>query len=114
MPDETPDAEDTTPSDIPLRVDIVRTGGFGGTSRRSSVQLASLPEQDARELGTALAKLEEEAASAGRSGSARDAFQYRLTITYPDHQRDVSLSDASASPEVRALLARLNALGAPS
>jgi emfourin len=92
----------------PFRIELVRTGGFGGLRLQGTVDVNQLPAEQAAAL-TGL--LDRAGLAGGRDRPARpaapDEFRYDLTVIRGDTRQHLVTGDRDASPELRELLARL-------
>ncbi|MDQ3150576.1 MAG: hypothetical protein M3R63_02245 [Actinomycetota bacterium] len=93
-------------SDEHVRADLVRSGGFAGLTRRSSVDTATLPPDEARQLRDLVAGLDFAAlADAGASRSrAPDSYSYDLTIVRGPERVRVVRDDRGIGAELRPLI----------
>ncbi|GGL40063.1 M4 family metallopeptidase [Phycicoccus endophyticus] len=92
----------TPPADT--EVEVFRTGGLAGLTRRRTVALHELPEPDTRAWQELLAtdRLQQEAAAVGRDYP--DAYCYGVRCTRPT--LDVQVPEPVLTEELRALLER--------
>src|SRR5687767_1704815 len=68
--------------DDAIRVDVERTGGFGGLVTRRSVDTRSLPTEDGQQLARLVRGLDVDALTrTGPGRSVPDAFQYDILIS---------------------------------
>jgi hypothetical protein len=92
----------------PIRIDLHRTGGFGGIPVRGSIDLAALPREQAAELTDLIERVDFAALERGPADTRRpDEFRYDLSISYPDRRDHLVVGDSSAPPSLRALIARV-------
>jgi hypothetical protein len=96
-------------ADEPVRVDLVRSGGFAGLSMQASADTAALPAGEAGELATLVDKLDlaDLAERAKRPVRGADRYQYDLTIQRGRSRHQVSVAEESATPELKALVSWL-------
>lgn len=90
------------------RLEVVRTGGFGGLTLRSSVDLRELPPEQAQLLMNLFD--DPEAGTAARQPSASripDSFQYDLVLSRGGSREEVRVTPAVLSPELQGLLTSL-------
>jgi hypothetical protein len=95
----------------PTRIELAVEGGFAALAPRTvTVDLDVLPEPTATELRTEV----EDVCSAERPeidvSGAPDVFVYRLAVTGQVTAGPVTFDDVTASPELRALVARVQEL----
>jgi hypothetical protein len=97
----------------PLRIDLVRSGGFAGLETTVSLDAATLPREEADELGRLVdrADLPRHPRPPGPPPSGADRFQYDLAIVRGDERRTASLTEADLTPELRKLVRRVLELG---
>lgn len=85
-----------------MRITVIRTGGFGGLTRRATLETEGRPD------GAEIASLARDARAAGRSTrpmGVPDGFHYEITVddTSPVHCADPSLSEAQSALITRVL-----------
>jgi hypothetical protein len=94
-----------------IRIELQRSGGFGGLSLRHALDTADLGADAQRDI----AALVEAAAQAPRPAATppavRDAMRYDLTISQGGRVQLLSFSDVTMPPEVRPLVQRVIAEG---
>ena len=90
----------------PVRVDLVRSGGFAGITVHARVDSATLPVGEAGELAAFLDRLDpaDLAERATRPTRGADRFQYDLTIQRGESRYHVSLPENAVPPDLRPLL----------
>lgn len=95
-----------------MRIEFERSGGVAGLVQRCSVDTATLPPQQARELErlVAAADLPGLVARPAPPGRGADRFQYDLTIVHGGESHRLRVRDGSVPPQLRPLLDRLLAL----
>lgn len=88
-----------------MRIDLTRSGGYGGLTVRSSVDTAELEPEEAQALETLVDEVDwaSLAGPAPTPGTA-DRFSYRLTVTGADGQSEVVVGEASMTPALRRLV----------
>ncbi len=89
-----------------MRLELDRTGGFGGAARRFEVDEASLASSDRAELrrlvaGAALASLPEVLTV---PAPAVDRFTYRLTVEEGAERREVRFTELAMTEGLRELV----------
>lgn len=96
--------------DQPFRIELTRTGGFGGLRVHSTVDVGTLPPDQA----AALTDLVDQVALARQpvEQAFPDEFRYDLTVLRGDRRHHLLVGDTGATPELRALLNRLVELAA--
>jgi len=102
-----------------IRVELVRTGGFGGMELHSTLDTARLPDAEADELAALVeragldplgsAGADETTAAHGeeRGQAMPDAFQYRLSVQRGGRRWHGVLDERQVPPELRPLLTKL-------
>jgi hypothetical protein len=95
-----------------IRLQLARSGGFGGLSLPVIVLDTS---GRTRQYGEELARLLEQAERAPlrQAGNVPDAMRYELTVSTGGAVRRLSFNDASATPELRRLMERIQSDGTP-
>ncbi|MFN6569337.1 hypothetical protein A6770_25895 [Nostoc minutum NIES-26] len=96
-----------------MRISFERTGGFAGISKKTTVDTATLPPKEAKELPQLvevadLFKLPEQIVS---SNPQNDRFQYKLTVEDNGKQHTVTVSEAALPGTLRPLIEWLNTKG---
>ena len=78
-----------------MRIQVERSGGFAGLSRRVSVDTEKLAPEEAREIEARVRALDlDSAGRAAASGEALpDAFQYDVVIEDGSVRREIRLRD---------------------
>jgi hypothetical protein len=106
--------------DVPIRVEVERSGGFAGIVTRRRADSTDLPPDQAGELrelvgGVDLAALEQRLAAAppAPAGGA-DRFQYDVTVHEGEEVHRFSVQDGSVPPELQPLLDGALRLGRPT
>ena len=97
-------------AEIPVRVEVDRSGGFAGITVHSEADTATLPPADAEELRRAvsqadLAQLVPRLSAARPAGGRPDGFQYDVTVREGPESYQFTVYDGAIPPEVRPLLA---------
>ena len=91
-----------------IRVNLVRSGGFGGLSREGSLDTSALDPQAAREVVELVDRLDlPRLAQTPPAPGMPDGFQYDLTVERGDRQWQLSLAESQVAPELRPLLQRV-------
>lgn len=94
--------------DEPFRIELTRTGGFGGLRLDSAVDVGALPPEQAAALTDLVERVDLDALERQPAQQALpDEFRYDLTVVRGDRRHHVVVGDRGAPPELRALLARL-------
>jgi hypothetical protein len=94
--------------DRPFRMELERTGGFGGLRLHSSVDVGVLPPEQAAALTDLVDRVDFVALERRPAQQASpDEFRYDLTVARGDRRHHLVVGDRSAPPELRELLARL-------
>jgi hypothetical protein len=99
--------------DVPVRVEVERSGGFAGMVTRRTLDTADLPPDEAGELRrlvaaadvAGLAQRLADAPAPARGGA--DRFQYDVTVHHGEQVDHVTVRDGSVPPELAPLLARV-------
>jgi hypothetical protein len=81
------------------RIELVRSGGFAGITRRSSLDVG---EEEAAEVERLLDEL-----PAADPPRGADRFQYELRVTRGDRTRSVTLHEGAIPDAIRPLIDRL-------
>ena len=81
------------------RIELVRSGGFAGITRRSSLDVG---EEEAAEIERLLDDL-----PAADPPRGADRFQYELRVTRGDRTRAVTLHEGAIPEQIRPLIDRL-------
>lgn len=94
-----------------MRIQFERTGGFAGMRIAVSVDTASLPADEAREL----IELVEAAQFFGlppdiQSPTGADQFHYKLTVEAEGRQHTIEAGDAAAPERLQPLFLKLTRL----
>ena len=92
----------------PLRVDVVRSGGFAGIPTEASVDASKLEPQELAELE----RLVEQEKPPGPAREGADWFQYDITVSRGADRRTATFSENELSPELSKLVERVLTLGA--
>jgi hypothetical protein len=89
-----------------MRIVFERTGGFAGTRLRTSVDLESLPAQDALQVRSLLedSRFFELPGRLVSSGAKPDRFTYRVTVESENGTHIVEASESAVPNEMRPLL----------
>lgn len=93
------------PEDL-WRIEIVRSGGFAGMSRRVELSSGDLSAAEKAEVERLIGELNA-IERAARPGAGTDRFQYDLTIVRGGQERHLTVSESDLTREQRALLKRL-------
>ncbi|OUL23652.1 hypothetical protein BV372_29710 [Nostoc sp. T09] len=93
-----------------MRISFERTGGFAGISKKTTVDTATLPPNEANELprlveAAGLFNLPEKITS---PNPQVDRFQYKLTVEDQGKQHTVTVSEAALPGTLRPLIEWLN------
>lgn len=93
-----------------IRVELERSGGFGGLVTHRTVDTADLTPEQAAQLRALVADADLDAAGdavARGTVPVPDAYHYRLTVVGGGRRWDLSLSDPQVPPNLRPLLRAL-------
>lgn len=90
-------------------LELTRSGGFGGMTMRTAVDLDDAPEGEARELRELLGRidLDDLVRRSPIRGAGADRFQYDLTVSGEGGERRVTVAEDAAPREMRTLAKRL-------
>ncbi len=108
--------------DVPISVEVERSGGFAGIVTRRRADTAELAPHDAAELralvaGADLAGLEQSLAASAPGATpatgGADRFQYDLTVDDGEHVHRFSVQDGSVPAQLQPLLSAAMRLGRP-
>ncbi len=105
--------------DPPIRVEVDRSGGFAGRTKHATVDSASLPAEQARELAELVERadlptlVERTAAEPPGPGRGADRFTYDLTVHRGDQSHRLSLPESAVPPELAPLLSHVLAHSRP-
>jgi hypothetical protein len=102
----------TTKAEPFMRIDYERTGGFAGMRLAATIDTTTLPADQAAELQDLIdnAHFFDLPAKIPSPPNVADQFYYRVTIEAKSKQHTVEAGEASASPELQALLQQLTLL----
>lgn len=97
-------------AEIPVKVEVSRSGGFAGITLRSEVDAATLSPAEAEELRglIAQANLDELVArlhAAPAAPTGPDRFQYDVTVCIGQNTYQFAVQEGAVPPEVQPLLA---------
>lgn len=87
------------------RIELVRSGGVAGVTRRWSLDSEDLGAEEAAELERLLGALDDVPAAATPPGP--DRFQYELRVTRGGRTRTVTVHEGAIPAELRPLIDRL-------
>jgi hypothetical protein len=95
-----------------MQIDFERTGGFAGMRLAATIDTATLPPDQADTLSGLIgdAHFFDLPAKIPAPANVADQFNYRVTIEAAGKRHTVAVSEASASPELQALLQQLTLL----
>lgn len=94
--------------DEPFRIELTRTGGFGGLRLDGAVDVGALPPEQAAAVTDLVERVDLDALERQPVQQALpDEFRYDLTVVRGGRRHHVVVGDRGAPPELRALLARL-------
>jgi hypothetical protein len=94
--------------DAPLRVDVVRSGGFAGIPTEASVDASALDPHEVE----VLERLVEESKPPGPPTEGADWFQYDIALTRGSERRTATFTENELPPEVGKVVERVLELGA--
>jgi hypothetical protein len=91
-----------------MRIDFERLGGFAGLRLVAQVDVDTLPLQEAQELKDMIDAVGFfNLPSTIRSTQNVDQFTYKVTVTIPEIQHSVTISEGAVPEALRPLLQRL-------
>jgi hypothetical protein len=92
-----------------IRIELERSGGFAGISRRASVDTSKLPPEEAARIAELVRRVDFGALSAVATGPPRapDRFQYDLDIRQGGQHHRLTFGERAVTPELRPLLDHL-------
>ncbi len=98
-----------------MRIELRRSGGFAGLTRRVELDTAVLTEQQAAELEQLVeaAQLDQLPVAPAPAARGADRFQYDLVVRTDGAHHDVRVREGQVPPPLRRLIDRLLELGAP-
>jgi hypothetical protein len=85
-----------------VRIEVERSGGFAGLTRRRSIDAGELPPELADAARTLLAATSRDEAPAASTRGA-DRFQYRLRVSDASGEHELVASEEQLAPELGAL-----------
>ena len=96
-----------------MRVFFERSGGFAGRKLQASLDLRSLPPEDARRLEELLerSRFFELPLKLEPPGPAADRFTYRVTVESENGSRTVEAGEGAVPPGMRPLIDWLTRFG---
>ena len=89
------------------RIELVRSGGVAGVTRRWSLDSKDLSAGEAAEVERLLAVLNDVPAQPSPPGRGADRFQYELRVTRGGPTGSVTLREGAIPAEIRPLIDRL-------
>jgi hypothetical protein len=100
------DCEAEPVSEERIHIDLVRSGGFAGVSRRASADTDTLPPAEAARLAELVHAVDFDALANLATGPPRrpDRFQYDLDVREGGRRHQLTLGERDAPPELRALI----------
>jgi hypothetical protein len=95
--------------DVPIAVEVTRSGGFAGINLQAAVDTARLPPDQAAEVRLLVQRadpttLDRRLAEAGVDTRSRDRFQYDIEIRTGDDIHRFSIGEEALPAELRALI----------
>ena len=99
--------------EVPIRIELDRSGGVAGISLHAAVDTTALPPEQGREIAELVGRIDfatlaEEAGSVGSVPSrGADRFQYDLIVQRGDQRYHVSLPESAVPAELKPLLSRV-------
>jgi hypothetical protein len=96
--------------DVPVRVEVERSGGFAGLVTHSEADTANLPPPDADELRRLVADVDlagltgRTSAGGPRTARGADRFQYDVTVQAGSQTYQFTVYDGAIPPELQPLL----------
>jgi len=100
--------EEAPVTEVPLRVDIRRSGGFAGIDVHSAADTADMPPEEAEELRRVVTRADLRELTRRLSDapppSRPDRFQYDVTVHEGSQTYEFTVHDGAVPPEVKPLL----------
>src|SRR3954453_24181014 len=96
------------------RIELIRSGGFAGVTRRWSLEPDDLGADEAAEVERLLAALDDVAADPPEPARGADRFQYELRGMRGGETRSMTLQEGAIPDEIRPLIDRLTRRPGPS
>lgn len=91
-----------------IRIEVERSGGFGGITQKGSLDSAKLGAGESRDLADLLKRVDLGALAKGASGRAGvDRFQYHVTVERAGKRSELVLGETEVPAELKSLLDRL-------
>jgi len=91
------------------KISFERTGGFMGRTVSLTINLADLPDDQAKFLDDLLEKADFFALPEDLTQTVMpDSFSYNITVTVDERQHSVRVNDSTASDDLRPLLDELS------
>ena len=91
-----------------IRIEVERSGGFGGITQHGSLDSSGLEPRESRKLADLLDRLDLDAIAKGASGRAGvDRFQYHVVVERAGDRSELDLGETEVPAEFRKLLDRL-------
>jgi hypothetical protein len=89
-----------------IRIELERSGGFAGITRRASVDTSALPADQANRIAELVRRVDFTALAAKAGGPPRapDRFQYDLDIHHGGQHHRLTFGERAVTPELRPLL----------
>ena len=87
-----------------IQVEVTRTGGFAGMSRKGRVDTADVEEERAATLRRLVSEMSVATGApraSAASGGGRDRFQYNVTIVSDDDRRSLVLHEPLSDADQR-------------
>lgn len=99
-----------------LRIELVRSGGFGNLILRRALDTDDLAADESEAMVALVGRIDLEglAARSPIRGAGADRFQYDLTVTRGDVVHQVTVAEDQAPPDLRQLFDRVVDQGRPS
>jgi hypothetical protein len=92
---------------VAMRVDVERSGGFAGLSRRRSMSESELAGPELQSLLELVRRFEGARSHADRRRAVPDRFQFDVTVADRGRKRHATVWEDELAPSERELLARL-------
>ena len=90
-----------------IRIELQRSGGFGGLSVRHALDTAELGADAQREVATLVEAAADAPRPAATPPAVRDAMRYDLTIRQGGRVQKLSFNDVTMPAQVRPLVQRV-------
>jgi len=100
-------------SEVPIRIELDRSGGVAGISLHAKVDTTTLPPEQGREFAELVGRVDfatladQTRSTRSAPGPSADRFHYDLTVQHGDQRYRVSLPESAVPAELKPLLSRV-------